>query len=148
MFKTSVATRVISFAVLLAFLLASFPTAAGTAKTNNPGLERKWAKLVTLYKRQAQIHNSAPRWVEWTTNNSTASKSKKAELWKSLTTSNTVWAPVPSIAMRHNGFDANGNVVDKAAAQQSVKDLSRALQRYTKAIKNLKALLRQLKLKV
>jgi len=55
---------------------------------------------------------------------------------------------VPSIAMRHNGFDANGNVVDKAAAQQSVKDLSRALQRYTKAIKNLKALLRQLKLKV
>ena len=148
MFKTSVATRVISLAVLLTLLLASFPTAVGTAKTNNPGLERKWAKLVTLYKRQAQIHNSAPRWVEWTTNNSSASKSKKAELWKSLTTSNTVWAPVPSIAMRHNGFDANGNVVDKAAAQQSVKDLSRALQRYTKAIKNLKALLRQLKLKV
>ena len=148
MFKTAIATRVISFAVLLTCLLASFPTAAGTAKTNNPGLERKWAKLVTLYKRQAQIHNSAPRWVEWTNNNSSASKSKKAELWKSLTTSNTAWAPVPSIAMRHNGFDANGNVVDKAAAQQSVKDLSRALQRYTKAIKNLKALLRQLKLKV
>ena len=148
MFKPSVATRVISFAVLLTFLFASFPTAAGVAKTNNPGLERKWAKLVTLYKRQSQIHNSAPRWVEWTMNNSKASKSKKAELWKSLTTSNTAWAPVPSIVMRHNGFDANGNVVDKAAAQQSVKDLSKALQRYTKAIKNFKALLRQLNSKV
>ena len=148
MFKTSIATRVISFAVLLTCLLASFPTAAGTAKTNNPGLERKWAKLVTLYKRQSQIHNSAPRWVEWTTNNSSASKSKRAELQKSLTTSNTAWAPVPSIVMGHNGFDANGNVVDKAAARQSVKDLSKALQRYTKAIKNLKALLRQFNLKV
>jgi len=148
MFKTSVATRVISFAVLITLLLGSFPTAVAAAKDNNRGLEAKWAKLVVLYKRQSQIHNSAPRWVEWTTNNSSASKSKKAELWKSLTTSNTAWAPVPSIARRHNGFDANGNVVDKAAAQQSVKDLSRALQRYTKAIKNLKALLRQLKLKV
>jgi len=148
MIKTSFATRVLSFAVLLAFLLASFPTAASAAKTNNPGLERKWAKLVNLYKRQSQIHNSAPRWVEWTTNNSRASQSKKAELWQSLTTSNTAWAPVPSIVMRHNGFDANGNVVDKAAARQSVKDLSKALQRYTKATKNLKALLRQLNLKV
>ena len=144
MLKTSVATRVILFAVLLTFLFASFPTAAGAAKTNNPGLERKWAKLVNLYKRQSQVHNSAARWVEWSINNSGASKSKKAELWKSLTTSNTAWATVPSIVMRHSGFDANGNVVDKAAAQQSVKDLSKALQRYTKAIKNLKAFLRQL----
>ncbi len=148
MFKTSIATRVISFAVLLTFLLASVPTAAGTAKTNNPGLERKWAKLITVYKRQAQIHNSAPRWVEWTTNNSSASKAKKAELWRSLTASNSAWGPVPVIALRHSGFDANGNVVNKAAAQQSVKDLSRALQRYTKAIKNLKALLRQFNLRV
>src|SRR5690349_6836695 len=148
MFKTSIATRVISLAVLLTCLLASFPTAAGAAKTNNLGLERKWAKLVTLYKRQSQIHNSAPRWVEWTANNSSASKSKRAELQKSLTTSNTAWAPVPSIVMGHNGFDANGNVVDKAAARQSVKDLSKALQRYTKAIKNLKALLRQFNLNV
>ena len=148
MFKTSVATRVISFAVLLTFLLASFPTAVAAAKDNNRGLETKWAKLVDLYKRQAQIHNSAPRWVEWTTNNSKASKSKKAELQKDLAISNAAWASVPSIVMRHNGFDAQGNVVDKAAAQQSVKDLSRALQRYTGAIKNLKALLRQLNLKV
>jgi hypothetical protein len=148
MFKTSVTTRAISFAVLVTLLLASFPTAVAAAKDNNRGLEAKWAKLVDLYKRQSQIHNSAPRWVEWTTNNSKASKSKKAELQKDLAISNAAWASVPSIVMRHNGFDAQGNVVDKAAAQQSVKDLSRALQRYTGAIKNLKALLRQLNLKV
>ena len=143
MFKTSVATRVISFAVLITLLLASFPTAVAAAKDNNRGLEAKWAKLVDLYKRQSQIHNSAPRWVEWTTNNSKASKSKKAELQKDLAISNAAWAPVPSIVIRHNGFDAQGNVVDKAAARQSVKDLSKALQRYNASIKNLKAFLRQ-----
>ena len=148
MFKTSVATRVISFAVLVTLLLASFPTAVAAAKDNNRGLEAKWAKLVDLYKRQSQIHNSAPRWVEWTTNNSKGSKPKKAELQKDLAISNAAWASVPSIVMRHNGFDAQGTVVDKAAARQSVKDLSKALQHYNGSIKNLKALLRQLNLKV
>jgi hypothetical protein len=143
MFKTSVATRVISFAVIITILLASFPTAVAAAKDNNRGLETKWAKLVDLYKRQAQIHNSAPRWVKWMTDNSSTSKSKKAELQKDLAISNAAWASVPAIVIRHNGFDSNGNVVDKAAARQSVKDLSRALQRYNASIKNLKAFLRQ-----
>ena len=129
--------------VLVTLLLASFPTAVAAAKDNNRGLEAKWAKLVDLYKRQSQIHHSAPRWVEWTTNNSGASKSKKAQLQKDLAISNAAWASVPSIVARHNGFDANGNVVDKAAARQSVRDLSKALQRFNGSIKNLKALLRQ-----
>jgi hypothetical protein len=148
MFKTSVATRVISFAVLVTLLLASFPTAVAAASGNNRGLEAKWAKLLDLYKRQSQVHNSAPRWVEWAMNNSSPSKSKKAELRNDLALSNAAWAPVPSIVMGHNGFDAQGNVVDKAAARQSVKDLSQALQRYNASIKKLKGLLRQLNLKV
>jgi hypothetical protein len=149
MFKTSIATRVISFAVLVTLLLGSFPTAVAAAKGNNRGLEAKWAKLVVLYKRQSQIHNSAPRWVaQWMSDHGKAPARKKAELQKDLATSNAAWAPVPSIFLTHNGFDAQGNVVDKAAARQSVKDLSRALQRYNASIKNLKALLRQLNLKV
>jgi hypothetical protein len=144
MFKTSVATRVISFAVLITLLLASFPTAVAAAKANNRGLEAKWAKLVDLYKRQSQIHNSAPRWVaQWMSDHRRAPARKKAELQKDLAISNAAWAPVPSIVIRHNGFDAQGNVVDKAAARQSVKDLSKALQRYNASIKNLKAFLRQ-----
>ena len=143
MLKPSIATRVMSFAILLALLFASFPTATAVAKPHNPGLERKWTKLVGLYRRQAQIHYSAARWVEWVINNSEASKSKKAELRKSLTASNNAWGPVPAIAMRHSGFDSSGAVVDKAAAKQSVKDLSRALQRHNATIKRLKSLLRQ-----
>jgi hypothetical protein len=123
MLKISVTTRVISFAVLITFLLASFPTTAGAAKTNNRGLETKWAKLVAIYERQSIIHDSAPRLVErWLSYHRKAPASKKAELQRDLARSNTAWAPVLAIVMRHNGFDANGNVVDKAAAQQSVKD--------------------------
>jgi hypothetical protein len=147
MFKTSVATRVISFTVLITLLLASFPTAVAAANENNRGLEAKWAKLVVLYKRQSQVHHNAPRWVEWITDNSKVSKSKKAELKKDLAISNAVWASVPSIVIRHNGFDADGNVVDKAAARESVRDLSKALQRYNASIKSLRALLRQLNMK-
>jgi hypothetical protein len=149
MFKTSVVTRVISFAVLIALLLASFPTAATAAKTNKSGLEAKWAKLVASYNRQSKNHDGAHRWVEqWLADNPRASKSKKAELRKSLTTSDTAWAAATSIVMSHNGFDAKGNIVDRAAAQQSVKALAGALQRYIGAIRNLKALIRQFKMEV
>ena len=145
MFKTSFATRVISCAVLVTLLLASFPTAAAAAKTNDQGLERKWAKLVDSYYRQSITHNNAPRWVEqWLLNHRRAPNSKKAELLRSLALSNSAWAPVAIIAMQHNGFDANGNVVDKAAAQKSVDNLANALQRYTGSTRNLRALLHQL----
>ena len=144
MFKTSVATRVISFAVLIALLLSSFPTAVAAAKDNNRGLEAKWAKLIDVYNRQSIIHNSAPRWVTlWMKDHKEASARKKAQVREDLASSNAAWAPVPSIVFSHNGFDAQGNVVDSASARQSVKDLSKALQRYNASIKNLKAFLRQ-----
>jgi hypothetical protein len=144
MFKTSVATRMISFAVLITLLLASFPTATAAAKGNNQGLEAKWAKLMVAYHRQSTIHNSAPGWVaKWMSEHTKAPARKKAELQKDLSTSNAAWAPVLSIVTGHNGFDTQGNVVDKAAARQSVKDLSRALQRYSASSKRLKAFLRQ-----
>ena len=147
MFKTSVAARVVSFAVLIALLFASFPTVAGAAKTGNHGLETKWAKLVDRYYRQAVTHNGAHRWVDlWMSLHRKAPHSDKADLRKDLMTADTAWASATVIVNRHNGFDAQGNVVDKAAAQQSIKDLSRALQRYGGAIRSLKAHIRQFNL--
>ena len=148
MFKTPVATRVISFAVLIALLLASFPTAVVAAKDNNLGLEAKWAKLIDNYNRQSVFHNSAPRWVaQWLSDHRKAPARQKAEIQKDLELSNAAWAAVPSIVGRHNGFDAQGHVVDKAAARQSIKDLSKALQRYNASLKKLKAFLRQYSVK-
>ena len=144
MFKTSVATRVISFAVLITLLFASFPTAVTAAKGNNQGLEAKWAKLMVAYHRQSTTHNSIPLWVaNWMSDHRKAPARKKAELQKDFAASNAAWAPVPAIVTGHNGFDGQGNVIDKAAARQSVKDLSKALQRYNASSKKLKAFLRQ-----
>ena len=144
MFKTSVATRVISFTVLITLLLASFPTAVAAAKSNDQGLERKWGRLVDSYYRQTITHNSAPRWVEQSISyHRRAPNSKKAELLRALATSNAAWAPVAIIAQRHNGFDANGRVIDKAAAQQSINDLAKAIQRYNGSVRNLRTLLHQ-----
>jgi type I site-specific restriction endonuclease len=147
MFKTSVATRLISCAVLITLLLGSFPTAASAAETNNHGLETKWAKLIDTYNRQSLIHDGVPRWVaHWLDDHRRAPASKKAELQKDLAKSNNAWAPVSSIVTRHNGFDTNGNVVDRAAARQSVKDLSKALKRYIASVRNLRALIKQFNL--
>ncbi len=143
MFKTSIATKVISFGILISLLLASFPTAVFAAQDNNRGLETKWAKLMETYKRQLIIHNSIPRQVaHWMSDFRRAPKSKKAEIQNDLAISNTAWTPVASIVMRHTGFDAQGKIIDKAAAQKSINDLSKALQRYKTAIKNLKTLMR------
>ena len=145
MFKTSVATRVISFAVLITVLFASFPTATAAAKESK-GLEAKWAKLVDVYNRQSLIHEGTNRSVQqWLSDNRRAPAKKRAALQSDLAKSNAAWAPVPFIVARHNGFDAQGNVVDKVAAQQSIKDLSQALKRYNGSIKNLKSLLHQIK---
>ena len=144
MFKTSLATRVISFAVLFALLLSSVPVPVAAATDNNRGLEAKWAKLIVLYNRHSTLHNNAPRWVAlWMREHKEASERKKDQVRKDLASSNAAWAPVASIVVRHNGFDAQGNVVDKAAARDSVKDLSRALQRYKASLKKLKAIIRQ-----
>ncbi len=144
MFKTSIANKVISLAVLITLLLASFPTAVAAAKDDNRGLELKWAKLMETYNRQLLIHNRIPYQVaHWMSDYRRAPKRIKAEIQNDLAISETAWTPVPSIVMRHTGFDAQGKVLDKAAAQKSINDLSRALQRYKTTIKNLKELLRQ-----
>jgi hypothetical protein len=143
MFKTSLATKVISFAVLISLLLASFPTAVAAAKDNNRGLEAKWAKLVEMYNRQSMTHDSTSRRVvQWMIDNRRVGARKKAEVQKDLEVANAAWAAVPSIILSHNGFDAQGNVVDKAAARQSVTELSNALKRFVRSVKNLKALMR------
>ena len=138
MVKISVATRVISFAVLITLLLASFATTGVFAKGNNQGLEIKWEKMVDSYNRQAMTHNSAHNWAEkWLQDNPNASDSKKAEVQRHLTICNSALAKATTIVTNHNGFDGSGKVVDKAAAQKSAKDLALALQQHAASIRRL-----------
>ena len=140
MVKISVATRVISFAVLITLLLASFASTGALAKGNNQGLENKWEQLVDSYNRQSMTHNSAHHWAEvWLKNNPDASDSKKAAVEKHLTICNSALSKATAIVLKHNGFDSSGKVVDKAAAKKSAKDLALALQQHAASIRRLDA---------
>ncbi len=139
MSKTSVA-RLISMAVLMALLLASFSTVGAVAKSNTTGLESKWDQLVTNYDRQVLTHDSAHHWAEvWLMQNKNASASDKAKIQKHLDICNSAMAGATTIVMKHEGFDGKGKVVDKAAAQKSVKDLNKLLLAHAASVKNLSA---------
>ena len=139
MSKTSV-SKLISIAVLMALLLASFSTIGVVAKGNTSGLESKWDQLVGNYNRQIVAHNSAHHWAEaWLMDNKDATSSSKAKIQKHLDICNSALAGATAIVMKHEGFDSKGKVVDKAAAQKSVKDLNLLLLKHAASIKNLSA---------
>jgi hypothetical protein len=140
MSKISVATRVISIAVLMAIMLAAFPATTAVAKTNDQGLAVKWHELVTSYNRQSVTHNSAHHWVEvWLKQHKNASAADKAKVEKHLSTCNSALAAAAAVVMKHEGFNAKGDVVDKAAAKRSVTKLNQALLLHAGSIRQLEA---------
>ncbi len=138
MSKMSVFTKAISFAVLIALVLASLPTVSVVAKGNTQGLEAKWSQLVDNYTRQSSNHESAHRWVDhWLKTHRKASLSEKNEIQKHLNICNSAIIAAGSIVSKHAGFDAKGNVIDRGAARKSIKDLSYYLRQHVGSIKNL-----------
>lgn len=139
MTKLSVMFKAIVFALLIALVFASFPTANVVAKGTNNDLENQWDRLVTNYNRQAINHHSAHNWVaDWYVNNPKASDTKIAEIEKHLSICNSALSSAGSIVARHTGFNAKGKVVDRAAAVKSIKALSYYLQVHAGSVKNLK----------
>lgn len=144
MSKTSVVTKLISFAVMIALLIASFPTMNVVAKGNNQGLESKWSQLIDNYNRQSSAHNGVHKWVDhWLIQNKNASESRKSEIMKHLVICNSAIASAGTIVSKHSGFDSNGKVIDKGLAQKSVKDLAFYLRQHAGSINNLKAHIHQ-----
>lgn len=139
MSKTSV-SRLISIAVLMALLLASLSTISVLAKGNTQGLEDKWDQLISNYNRQYVNHNSVHHWAEvWLERNRDASDDAKANIQRHLDICNSAMAGATAIVVKHEGFDSNGKVVDKAAARQSIKDLNLLLVKHAASVRNLAA---------
>lgn len=136
MSKTSVLFRTTVFALLIALLFASLPTTSVIAKETNTGLEKKWDQLVTNYNTQTANHDSAHRWVDhWLKK---APASRQAEVQKHLEICNSAILGAGIVVSKHAGFDAKGNLVDRAAAIKSIKDLRYYLHLHAGSIKNLK----------
>jgi hypothetical protein len=138
MSKMSVFSKVVALAILLAIVLASLPTVSVVAKATNQGLEDKWSQLVTNYGRQYSNHASAHKWADhWLTTHKKASASEKEKVEKHLTICNSAIMAAGVIVSKHTGFDAKGNVIDRAAAIKSIKDLSWYLRQHAGSLKNL-----------
>lgn len=136
--KMSVLAKCTVLALLAALVLSSFPAVTVLAKGNNANLENKWDQLVTNYNRQSINHISAHKQVDhWFETLKKSSSSDKAEVAKHLSICNSAIASAGAIVSSHAGFDANGKLVDKAAAQKSIKDLAYYLRQHAGSLKNL-----------
>jgi hypothetical protein len=139
MSKTSV-SRLVSIAVLMALLLASFSTIGVVAKGNTQGVEEKWDQLISNYNRQTAAHNSVHNWAKaWLVDHKDASAADKAKIQKHLDICNSALAGATTIVVKHEGFDSSGKVVDKAAARKSIKDLNLLLLKHAASVRNLSA---------
>ena len=136
--KISVLSKAITLAILIVLVLASLPTVSVVAKSTNQGLEDKWSQLVTNYNRQYSNHASAHKWADhWLTTHKKASDSDKEKVEKHLAICNSSLMAAGVIVSKHAGFDSKGNVIDRAAAIKSIKDLSWYLRQHAGSIKNL-----------
>ena len=136
--KVSMLAKCTIIAVLIALVLSSFPTVNVLAKGDTPNLEKKWDQLVTNYNRQSTRHDSVHNWVDhWFKTHKEASYSEKAEVSKHLSICNSAIASAGTVVANHAGFDSNGKLVDRAAAQKSIKALAYYLRQHAGSVKNL-----------
>jgi hypothetical protein len=138
MFKLSILFKATVLALLIALLFASLPTTNVVAKETNQGLEKKWDQLVNNFTNQSSNHNAAHKWVDhWLKTHKKASSSEKAEVQKHLDICNSAIMSAGTIVSNHAGFDGEGNLVERASAIRSIKDLSYYLQRHAGSIRSL-----------
>jgi len=142
--KMSVFSKATTFAILIALVLASLPMTSVVAKGNNGVLEQKWDQLVTNFNTQSSNHNGVHKWVDhWLQTHKKASVSDKAEVQKHLAICNSAILSAGAIVSKHAGFDAKGNVIDKASAIKSIDNLGYFLRQHAGSVKNLKEHIRK-----
>lgn len=106
------------FAILIALVLASFPTFGISAKgVINTQLERKWDQSVTNFNNQNFNHGRIHKLVDnrLSTNN-IARASEKAKVQKHLSIYSSAIESAAVIVANHAGYDRDGKVIDRDLA--------------------------------
>jgi hypothetical protein len=124
---------------LLALVLASFPTNTVLAKdVKADNMEKKWDQLVSNYNMQSYKHEQTHKLVaSYIKTNKNIKAADKAELEKHLAICNSALASATAIVNNHAGFDAKGNVIDRAAAAKTLKTFANVLQLHAGSVRNL-----------
>lgn len=144
MLNKSVLWKATAIAVVLTLVLATIPTVAVfAANESNKTIETRWTNAVKAFDRQEMYHKTAHRLFEsWLESNKNAKASEKAEVERHLATCNTSLYAAQGVINAHSGFDANGKVIDRAQAIQSIKLLNKYVQQHAASVKNIKEHLR------
>jgi hypothetical protein len=131
--------KIAVLALLLAVVMASFPTSGVLAKDEIADkLEKKWDQLVESYKTQNYKHEQAHQLVEnYLKTHKNIKAADKAELEKHLAVCNSSLDEAKAIVDKHPGFDAKGNVIDRAVARTTLQKLANYLQQHKGSVKNL-----------
>lgn len=132
--------KVTIFALLFVLVLASFPTFNVLAKdVVVENMEKKWDQLVENYNTQSAKHEQIHKQVEnYLKTNKHVKASAKAELEKHLAICNSALDSAKAIVDNHPGFDANGNVIDRAVAKETLKKFANIIQQHAGSVRNLK----------
>ena len=135
--KMSVFSKAAIVAILIALVLAALPVTGVVAKGNNGDPEKKWDQLVTNFNTQSSNHNGVHKWVDhWLKTNKKSSE--RPEVEKHLAICNSAILSAATIVSKHTGFDAKGNVIERASALKSIERLSYFLRQHAGSVKNLK----------
>lgn len=118
--------KVYVFAMLIAIVLASFPSvgvqAAGGEKAKK--LEAKWSQYVKSVDRMTFLHDKIDvKAAKWLKEHKNAKDPTRNHLANHLKAYHTNLNAAEKIVQAHDGFDAKGKVVDLGAADKSVKHL-------------------------
>ena len=136
MLRTSALRKCAVISILLALVVSSFPTA--TVMAANTTLEDKWDQLLTSYNNQTVRHDRVHQAVDhWLVTNKRGSAADKGEIRKHLAICNGTIHNAGVIVANHAGFDAKGNLVNRAQAVKSIKDLNYWLQKHAGSVRSL-----------
>lgn len=132
--------KVVVLALLIAVVMATFPTTGVFAKSPvYDQLEKKWEELGNGYKTQMINHEKTHKLVDnYLATHKKATTTQKNELDKHLTICNSSLDQAKAIIDKHAGFDAKGKVTDLAVAKKTVSQLAELLIRHAASVKNIK----------
>ena len=118
------------FAIIIALTLVAISTtsvfAAPGYRSNNrndPGLESKWKTELNALQKYQYLESQVPQWISmWSKTHH--SHHQRAEKNRYANQVHLALQQAEIIAQKHAGFDANGKVIDKIQAAQSVQKLA------------------------
>lgn len=116
----------VSISVTTVFAQGSVP--GSNIRSSDSGLESKWKREVNTLQRYKFLDNQIPKWINVWRKAHPLSRLSRAKKNMYANEANLAVRQAEILVANHPGFDANGKVINKVQAAQSVRSLAIYLQ--------------------